>query len=496
MLLSKIKNFWLEILLFIVIFCVYLNNVAPAFTWVSYDHDLGDFVFSAKYGSVIHFPGFPIYTALSWIAIRIPYGHEGWRLAFWVSMLPAMISVVCVYLAVLKQTSIRSYAIVAGLALAGSNIFMSQSTIAEVYSLSACFITLTYTSLVYERYRLAAIFGGLSFGVHAFSAAAVVAMFVWSKDLRKRVWLFLPFAILPYSIVIIGGTQVGSLSMVSGDTYGFIQFALGALADNMKWWFSLPVWQVPGKIGMFAMLMITSFGVAIIPAVRHAMDVKKSRLLLACMFVPIIYFLGEVVDQTIVHLYLAVPFIAIAAGIGMSKTKLSPVYVSAISLALLLTFPFFYDIGNNLDETMSAQKTYDQLDEIPDGSIIAGLGRWERNNQTLLLGVSGREQTLIETYNKESERKLVPFNVSLYGSGMEVKGFGTIGRWYAGELTNKYGMATPVVPDIEGLGEERIRQYWEIIDIIVRENPDRPLFYSLVPENNPRERILTQYIPQ
>ena len=42
---------------------------------------------------------------------------------------------------------------------------------------------------------------------------------------------------------------------------------------------------------------------------------------------------------------------------------------------------------------------------------------------------------------------------------------------------------------------ELTKQYYELKKL-VRENPDRPLFYSLVPENNPRERILTQYIPQ
>ena len=487
-------KYWKEFTLFSVITTVYVICTTPALSWAGFDCDLGDFMYSAKYGGVLHFPGFPIYAALSWLIVRIPVGTEGFRMALFLSALPSIITCVLVFLAVKKQTLNAWSPYVAAMALAGANIFLMQSIIAEVYALTTMLLAATYTAIIYGRYRVAAVFAGLTASMHIMALPAVIAFFIWSKEFRSRWRIFIPAAIVPYIYVVFMGATRESFSMMGSGFWGFLQYVVGTVSDNMQWWLSLPMWRIPEKIGLTIIVFVVAFGLALIPMLKQLWDWRRSGILLAAIVIPSVYFFGCVVGLAVVHLMLAIPFMAIAAGLGINKIRMHPAPIFACSVILLVVMPLNYDIGRTLDKNLAAETVYESFSEILEGAIVVNLCRWESEDgigDTILGGISGREQTLLYIYSKESGIDIVPLNISAYVSDLEVPGFGNAGVYYREQLSEKYQINTPFVD----LGEdvEDKEKYWANAVLIAESNPERGLYYTLIDRNSPLDRRLIRY---
>lgn len=488
-------KYWKELVFFGVICAIYTICSAPGLTWAGYGSDIGDFFGAAKYGQVLHAPGHAFYTIWAFIAMRIPIGSEGWRLSYFASTIPALITIVLVFLVTKKIVKNKIAPYVASVVTAGSNIFLMQASIPESYAITTMLLLMMYLLCLDGRYTLASINLGLIASMHTLGWVAIPVFFIAYRPLRKKWLWFIATAFVMYAFTLIRGMYGESFSIISGSLWGILQYIIGTAADNNKWWFSLPIWQIPWKIGSAIVILTVSFGAGLFAAILGYRRWRVYPIPVVMSIAPLAYYLGCVTDITTKIVFLSAPFIGILAGIGVSYCRKEFAYmVFAISLALLLALPSRYDIGNTLDPNMSAQLTYNQFFEIPDGSIVVGLGKYEHNDETLLMGVSGREQTLLHTFNKYNGTHNVPVNISMYVSGMRIEGYDDIGDYYRKNLENEYGIEAPYCGGYDISGDKsEIYVYWVNIHCLWEANKDRTVYYSTVIDSDPFLRILTPY---
>jgi hypothetical protein len=501
---SFIRNNWIILSLSAIIFAIYTVCVVPGLSWVGYDCDLGDFLYSAKFASNLHFPGYPIYSMLSWFIIRIPIGSEPWRMAFFLSTIPSIITCILVYLVVKKQTTNKWAPYVATLALAGANIFFMQCIVVEMYSMSAMLATATYTCIIYKKYRLAAIFGGLTCSMHWLAIAAIIFFMMWKKEFRRKWKYIISFFLVPYIYILVMGIIHPSLSMISGGFWGFVQYVFGTLSDNMQWWLNIAIWQVPMKVLQTIALFCVAFGLALIPMIKYIVDWKNSKVLLAAFIIPFLYFFGCNASITIHHLMIVTPFFAIAAGLGLSKVKvIHPAIICAISLIMLVMIPCFYNIGTNLDKDLSAQQIYNSFSGLSNKSIIVDLYEINDNGNISLGSLSGREATLLDIYDRETGRNICMINIESYCYNVSLLGLGNIGAKYREKLKEDYGIETPFIGNVSRntsklsssnvITTDVVNMYWKNVELISEDNPSYTVYCTMIFADNPFEREYVVY---
>ncbi len=203
------------LLIFVPVFLVYLWSVPPTVVF----EDDGLFLLSAYFNGISHPPGYPLYTLLAHLVTMLP----GTSVAVKVHALSALFGALtcsCVYLLAYQMINNRVAASMAGLAFGWSEVFWSQSIIAEVYSLNAFLFFLMLTLMMQIRRapgqavwlsrNIALCFGlGLSnhWPLFVLSSPLVIAM-LWPWD-RSRIILFIkaiPFllvGLLPYLWMVI-----------------------------------------------------------------------------------------------------------------------------------------------------------------------------------------------------------------------------------------------------------------------------------------------------
>jgi len=127
---------------------------------------------------------------------------------------------------------------------------------------------------------------------------------------------------------------------------------------------------------------------------------------------------------------------------------------------------------------------------LTEGAIVVNLCMWEDSDETILGGVSGREQTLIRMYSKDTGVEIVPINISSYTSDLYVPGIGNVSEVYREGIREDYDMSTPSFYD-EDMEEKLL--YWTNVKMICEENPGRDLFYTVIDRDNPFDRRLVKY---
>jgi len=487
-------KYWKEVTLFVVIVAIYTVCTQTGWSWSGYDCDLGDFLYAAENGTTTHFPGFPLFSVLAYIIIRIPIGEEAFRMAFILSTIPSIVTIIAVFYAVKKQTVNKWAPFVGAITLASANIFFMQSIIVEVYTLTAMVVTLAYTFMIYGKYRLSAVFAGLTLAMHIMAAPAAVAMFLINKDLRKYwKWTIITAAFM-YIYVIVTAFTRESLSTIDGSSFGVMQYMIGTLVDNTQWWLNLPAWEIPEKIWISFSLFAIAFGLSLIPMLLYFKDFKQSKLMWAMVIIPVVYYFGCVLGLTNVHLVLAVPFLAIAAGLGMEKVKLPAYLIFVPSVILLLIMPLNYDIGRTLDKELSAEETYASFETIEDKSIVVNLCMMDMSEEIVLGSISGREQTLLILYNDENDTELVPLNISRYSEDVDIPGIGNIGEKYREWARKDHGIVTPFFENPYDTQKDKKYYYWSLLEEIADANPDRNVYYFLVSDADPFRREITKYV--
>lgn len=432
------------------LFCIYglILGIcaAPDLTWINAGVD--------SFGNFLGARGFltsenHVYQALGQLSLHFPFGTDGWKLAFFLSVLPAVGCVVLVFYAVRRQTANRVAPYVASIVLAGSAIFISQSTIQEVYVLATFLIVLGYTLLVHGKFRLAAAALSLAWFVNwPFAAVATLVFLASSKEILRRGW---------YIIVAALGLFAASFSF--GGDAGYWETVFNAIGRQ-------PVGEIPGRIPQAGTLFAVSFGLGVIPAWYYLKSARRSWPFLILIFAPVLFFLTESSEESLVQLTLSCPFVAVAAGLGVEKLQVRHLEkaVVGLSAALLLVAPAFWDIGRSIDETpTTARQFLDQLEELPDGAVITGersLGDPGRSDWHGVLNGLGAQIVYVETGKHIEFLPTALYNVESTGEAQRLSGLGY------------------VIPVSTYQGEP----YFEWLAVIARDfvdaNPDVPIYWT------------------
>jgi len=130
---------------------LYLQTMPPGISsWIVEGWDSAMLQVTGSTWGIPHSPGYPLYTILSNIFVRVVGIIPGlmdtsvvWRVSFW-STTTSLLTLILVYLIVRKLTRNRPLAFVAAAILGVSFIFWRAAIMAEVYSLNALIFALTY----------------------------------------------------------------------------------------------------------------------------------------------------------------------------------------------------------------------------------------------------------------------------------------------------------------------------------------------------------------
>jgi hypothetical protein len=213
---------WELIPLLVTLAWLYRETMPPGISsWIIEGWDSAVLQITGSTWGVPHSPGYPLYTILANIFVRLIGLTPGlsatsvaWRVSLW-STTTSLLTLVFLYFTVWKLTRDRMAAVLASLILGVSFIFWRGAIMAEVYSLNAFIFVFTYwLALTWEDdprdHWLFAL--GLAVGaglVHhrtAFILLPTVALWVLAKTIsetdRGRGWIII--LLLRWAILIIG----------------------------------------------------------------------------------------------------------------------------------------------------------------------------------------------------------------------------------------------------------------------------------------------------
>ena len=412
------KKYWLEILTFTFIFAMLLNNLSPGITWMCTDSDGAHYILAAKYLTTAHHMSAPLYLLLGHLFLYIPLGTEAWRMGL-MSVAGAMGCAVFIYLIVRhliehnipnlvndkilhRKTNIeksRWYALISVLIFGGSALVMSQSIIIETYMLSTMCGVGGYYFALKKHWTWASVIIGLGLAIHPFlSFIAWAVLFISFKEMRnwKRYLVTIAFFAFYLYIPIVAHFNPNNDMWGNETSKGFFGGTIGMVIMLTG---GLSVWDMPKRLIDTILILMASFGFGIVPMIWYFIKSKTWRSsLLWLTLIPIIYFAINLAAETYVYLVVAIAFGSIVIGLGLSKLKWQWMVATCLVAVGLFGFnSFYFDIGNNLDPEMSAEKFYhEELSKIPDGDKFMG-GGWN--------------WAMVYLYNKQEGRDIIPISI-------------------------------------------------------------------------------------
>lgn len=172
----------------LVFLIIYLKTLCPTV----YLGDAGEIATAITTGGIVHPPGYPIFSILGGLALRlVPVGEPAFRIGC-VTALSAALGVCLLYL-LAREARISSWSAAVAAAVFGfSFTFWSQSTRVEVYSTNVLFgVAVLWATLRYRRtgalrdIALAALSAGLGLGHHLTIGLLAPGVFVLAG---ARLW--------------------------------------------------------------------------------------------------------------------------------------------------------------------------------------------------------------------------------------------------------------------------------------------------------------------
>lgn len=195
---------------------VYILTLAPSVT----SEDSGELITAAYYFGIPHPPGYPLWTILCGVFIKVvPIGSIAWRANLF-SAICSSAAVGIFYLCLTNFGIRRAVAVGVSLSVGFGSVLWSQSVITEVYSLH----TLIFVSLMYVIFKwyksnnkhwliLGSVLVGLGMCNHQTIGLSAVGILIWAVivkpnllvDIKLTIMclLFFVVSLLPYSYLYV-----------------------------------------------------------------------------------------------------------------------------------------------------------------------------------------------------------------------------------------------------------------------------------------------------
>ncbi len=353
----------------------YLFLCCKDYTWIFASGDSGDWLAAANMWLVVQPYGSPLYILLARAISFLPFSLPA-AMTILLSVIPSVITVVFVYLITVKISGKKLLGITASVVLLGSAVFLSQSTVVEEYALAVMFVVLAYWFYLKDKKVLTALMLGLGTAVHIVPLAiAGLWMLLHIKQIStwiKPLLVFVASGILPYGLTLYLLAGAG-YPFLGG--YGLSLAAFKSYISTTGVFGSLTIFQFPDRLVDFIAIILTSFGIAIIPAIAFF---KKrpwemwQKLIFVVIFFSLWYYLTCLDPTSWTFVSYASPFIAITAALGIAKLNkprlTQMVIVGAIALMLLNSIVFNAAILNK--QSPIATDYYNNIMALPDGSAL------------------------------------------------------------------------------------------------------------------------------
>jgi hypothetical protein len=259
---------------------------------------------------------------------------------------------------------------------------------------------------------------GCGLAIHPLALFYIIPIFISNrKELFTKKWVIITLAFLLFYLYIPITNRPpylwqGSSSIFSSDGIGDFINDVGSTIMMLTGGISM--WDLPKRILDTILLFGVSLGVGIIPLLWKRTKVLKEPLFWL-MIIPTIYFVSDLAIQTYVYLMPAIAFACIYIGDVLHKFNKKILYAGMACVLLLWAFNInYFDIGRSLDSNMEASNYYyNELDKVPDGSI--------------LLCQQGWEWAAVSSYNINYNRNIIEVYVGVLSSAEyqeTLKGYG------------------------------------------------------------------------
>lgn len=464
--LSFIKTYWLEIIIFCIIGAVLIGDTANGLTWINTDSDGAHYLFASKYMLLAHDTSAPLFLLLGRLFLYLPFGTEAWRFGLLLALSTIVASVI-IYKIVRyhlnDNSKARFYALIASLIYGGSALVISQSTIIDTYAFVTMLGVLAYYFAIQKKWIWVSVAIGLLWATHTLFAWMIwLPLLIQYKPLRDRVLIFITLSFLLFYAYIPIVVAVNNPPDMWNNTtiQGFFMGSGGVLTMLTG---QIAIYDMPKRILDTIGILGVSLGFGFIILLFTLWKIRKTeKALLWLILVPVIYFVINLSSQTYVYLMPSIAFGAVAVALGLSKLKLRWSYVTAIvAIGLLVFNANYFDIGRTLDPNMSAMKFYnEELPKIPDGQIFLG-GGWN--------------WAMVYLYNKDNDRNIIIVSTD-----------GLPSDKYLNKLEEQ-GIKFTRSQSVNGLDRQ-----WEVALSVVESNPDVWIVKNTEPRTYGAEVVLAK----
>ncbi len=423
-----LKKYWVELLIFGVIFAILIIDLNPDYTFMNKAADSIGYTYSAKYLYPSYHTSPPLYLLLGHIFLKLPFGTDAWRMGL-ISVLSTMGACLFIYLIIRKLIPTkRIYAILGVLIYGMSALVISQSIIVNTYALVCLLAVGAYYFAITKRWNLMALMLGIGLAVHLLSFVVLLVMFIFYKEYRKNwralaitasfilFYLYIPLTNRPPYMWLPNPSEVNSVKASIDDTVSVILMLVGGIS----------IWDVPKRILDTLCIVGLSVGViTIVPIVyyfkRNRKGILRSSLFWLTIF-PIALFISELDMNTFDYTMVAIPFLAIMACLGLnmmverfgSKAQRLGAVILLVILGLGIFNASYFDLGRTLDPQLSASKLYyTEFAKIPDGAVFMPNYAWEWE--------------AIFKYNKDYNKHIYPICIDVLPSDLYRKQLRTDG---------------------------------------------------------------------
>lgn len=363
----------MPIVLTILSFCYYAGLSAKNYTWTFASGDSGSWLASAKMWFVPQAFGSPLYITLAKLVTNNDSTTLPIALTVFLSIIPATITILFIYIIVKKLTNNISIASLCALILLGSAVFLTQSTVVEEYTLATMFLTIAFYCFIINKKQLTALFLGLGLAVHIVILPIAILWFIsqykhWRKW-TKTIPTFVATGILPYGLILwlmstdaprlfAGGLSWEAINSYLGGTY-----VVGSLA----------LIETPERLGALIAFLLMSFGLSWIAVVKGFMKPRDNYIVLIIMTIafPIWYYVTCLHSSTWTYLTFASPFLVIVAGIGLNRLNNKHFRAICIGTGILI---ILNTVLLNADKITTLNPVADEflqeIMKVPDGSAV------------------------------------------------------------------------------------------------------------------------------
>lgn len=366
---------------------VYLLCLAVySYSWALNSTDSGGWLAATEQWMVPQPYGAPLYILLGHALNFLSPLSTAANLSVFLSVIPATITILLTYKTTLKLTGDKSIALISGLVLLGSAVFLSQATTTMYRCLATMFLTAaiySYYSSSSKRPYLTMMLLGLGTAVHVIVGTITLFLLIWEWR-NWRIWwkpciVYGTIVAFSYSLILIfmwsdtprllaGGLNIESIQ-------GYWSTTSKAIVGTLS------IYELPERLGYDLRIIVMSFGLAMIPVYIALRSLKANRHLLPLVIAPLYitwYMLTCLDVQTWTYLVFASPCLAILAGCGMKKMIETEKFggpsgtrwIMWGAVALIITNGIFLNANLLTHQRHKAQDYYEELKALPDDSIV------------------------------------------------------------------------------------------------------------------------------